>query len=166
MAAQLVVGDANGFGEVVLVVVRDQVRDHLGVGVGGELGACLEQALAELGVVLDDPVEDDVDPVLRVEVRVRVVLGDRAVGRPAGVCDSRRRLELLRSAAVRAARDRLVQLGEVPDSADRVDPAVHEQRQAGRVVAAVLEHLEPVQQQVTAGPVADVSDDSTHRDQS
>jgi hypothetical protein len=64
---------------------------------------------------------------------------------------------------VRAPGDRVGQLREVTDRAHRVDVAVHEQGEAGRVVPAVLEHLEPVQEQFTTGPVADVSDDPTHR---
>ena len=73
------------------------------------------------------------------------------------------RLEVGRPAAVAALGHRLLELGEVADRANGVDLTVHEQRQAGRVVPAVLEHLEPVQQQVTAGPPADVSDDPTHK---
>jgi hypothetical protein len=66
--------------------------DHLGVGLRGEYGALGEQALLELDVVLDDAVDDDVDAVAGVEVRVGVLLGDAAVRRPAGVADPGRRL--------------------------------------------------------------------------
>ena len=88
VAAQLGVGGADRGGEVAVVVAGDQVGDHLGVGVGGELLALGLQALAQLGVVLDDPVEDDVDLAGAVVVGVRVLLGDAAVGRPAGVGDA------------------------------------------------------------------------------
>ena len=44
-----------------------------------------EQLALQLLVVLDDAVVDDREPTLAVEVRVRVGLGDAAVGRPAGV---------------------------------------------------------------------------------
>ena len=88
VAAQLGVGGAGGGGEVAVVVVGDQVGDHLGVGLGGEVLAFGDQALAQLGVVLDDPVEDDVDLAGAVVVRVGVLLGDPAVGRPAGVGDA------------------------------------------------------------------------------
>ena len=54
--------------------------------------------------------------------------------------------------------------GEVADRADAVDPAVLDHRDAGRVVAAVLELLEPGDQQVAAGAPAHVSDDSAHED--
>ena len=61
--------------------------DHLGVGLRGEHGAVGDQPLLERDVVLDDPVDHDVDPVGGVEVRVGVLLGHAAVGRPARVAD-------------------------------------------------------------------------------
>ena len=39
VAAQLVVGQADGLDQVAVEVRGDQVRHHLGVGLGGELGA-------------------------------------------------------------------------------------------------------------------------------
>ena len=45
--------------EIALVVRLDQVRDRLGVRLGGKRVALGEQALAELAVVLDDAVEHD-----------------------------------------------------------------------------------------------------------
>jgi hypothetical protein len=88
VAAQLRVGGADGGGEITVVVTGDQVGDDLGVGLGGEDLACLLQAPAQLGVVLDDPVEDDVDAAGAVVMGMGVLLGDPAVGRPAGVGDA------------------------------------------------------------------------------
>ena len=91
VAAQLGEGGADGGGEVAVVVARDQVGDDLGVGFGAELLPFVLEPAAQLGVVLDDPVEDDVDAIGAVAVGVRVLLGDPAVGRPAGVGDAGRR---------------------------------------------------------------------------
>ena len=88
VAAQLVVGSADGLDQVAVVVVRDQVRHHLGVGLGGELGAVGREALAQLDLVLDDAVQHDVDAAGGVEVRVGVLLGHAAVGGPARVADA------------------------------------------------------------------------------
>jgi hypothetical protein len=163
VAAQIVVRAAHGLNQVALVVMGDQVRHDLGVRLRRELRAGIDQLLAQLGVVLDDPVQDDVDTVLGVEVRMCVVLRDASMRRPARVRDARGRVEFVRAIAVRALRDGVAQLGEVADGAHGVDPPVDEQGETRRVVAAVLEHLEPVHEQFTTRPVADVSDDSAHK---
>jgi hypothetical protein len=56
------------------------------------------------------------------------------------------------------------QLGEVADGTDQLDvvPVVDE-RQACRVVAAILESFEAGEQQRLARPVADVADDAADR---
>ena len=72
----------------------DQVGDDLGVGLRAEVVAVLDQLAAQLGVVLDDPVENDVDLAAAVAVGMGVLLGDPAVGRPAGVGEADRRLGL------------------------------------------------------------------------
>ena len=61
----------------------------LGVGLGGEVGAGGHQAVAQLDVVLDDAVQDDVDVARRVVVGMGVLLGHAAVGGPARVADAR-----------------------------------------------------------------------------
>jgi hypothetical protein len=118
------------------------------VPVGGEPGL-------QLDVVLDDPVEDDREAVVAAGQRVRVPLGGPAVGRPARVPDAgrRRRVE---------QRGDGLQLGELADGADELDVTVDE-REAGGVVAAVLQALEPGQEQRFARPVADVADDAADR---
>ena len=59
VALELRVDGAHGRDEVAVVGVLEQVRDHLGVGLGAERVARRLQLLAQLAVVLDDPVEDD-----------------------------------------------------------------------------------------------------------
>ena len=55
-----------------------------------------------------------------------------------------------------------LQLVEVPDRADVVEAVSFEQRQPGRVVAAVLEALEAAEEEALRGARADVSDDPAH----
>ena len=69
-----------------LHLVGDEMRDHLGVGFAAERGALLLQLFAQLAEVLDDAVVDDRE--LLGGVRMRVVLGRLAVGRPAGMADA------------------------------------------------------------------------------
>ena len=64
----------------------DEVRDHLGVGLGREGAAAACERRPQLEVVLDDAVVDDDD--LAGAMRMRVLLGGTAVRRPAGVADA------------------------------------------------------------------------------
>ena len=91
-----------------------------------------------------------------VGVRVRVLLGGAAVGGPARVADadacpstgcSRRSASrfLMRPAARRIC-----------------SPSGAEHRDARRVIAAVLERLEPVEDDVDRALVPDIADDSAH----
>src|SRR6185503_5899508 len=153
---ELVVRPPHGLDEVALVVLLDQVRDRLGIRLRGERVAGGGESGSQLTVVLDDPVEDDRERLGALCGQwVRVLLGDPAVGRPACVAKPGRR-----------GRRRLARtLAEVLERADgaRVPQAgALEQRDPGRVVAAVLEALEAVQEQRLALTRPDVSDDSAH----
>ena len=143
-------------GEIALVVALDQVRDGLRVGLGAERVSLRDQALAELAVVLDDPVQDDRHlRAVAAGQRVRVRLGDAAVRRPARVAEP-----VVGLGAVRARR--LLQVLEVADRADVLEPVSLAERDPGGVVAAVLESLEALEQQLLALSRPDVSDDPAH----
>jgi hypothetical protein len=137
-------------------VLLDQVRHRLGIGLRGERVAGGGEARAQLAIVLDDPVEDDCEHLgtLRGQ-RVRILLGDAAVGRPTRVTETGRR-----------GRRRLAgTLTKVLERADRAcvpKAGAFEQRDSGRVVAPVLEALEAVEEQRLALTRPDVSDDSAH----
>ena len=87
VAAQLLVGVPDRLDQVPPVVLGDQVRDHLRVGLRGEHRAVLDQLVLEGDVVLDDPVDDHVNTVGGVEMGMRVLLADAPMGRPARVAD-------------------------------------------------------------------------------
>src|SRR3954469_6893631 len=99
---------------------------------------------------------------------MRVALVDAAVRGPAGVADAGRgRAGGDRHGAIRlggngARGDRCAQALEVADGPDRVDRVVRDHRDPGRVVAAVLEPGQAVQEQVLDGALADISDDAAH----
>ncbi len=158
---------ADGIGQIARVVLLDQVGDDLGVGLGREDVAVLAQLGAKLGVVLDDPVEDDVDGIRAVAVRMGVLLGHAAVRGPAGVGEADRgRRGSYGNAAVAlgpiVGRNGIAQVREVSDCADRVDVPVFEQGDPRRVIAAVLQLLEPLDEEVTARPLPHVADDAAH----
>ena len=155
---ELRVGPGDRVGEVALVVALDQMGDDLGVGLRAERVALVDQRVLELAEVLHDPVEHDRDLVLHAPgQRMRVLEGDLAVRGPARVPDPGRGRR-----AVQTGRG--LQLVEVPDGPDVVEPLVLEQRDAGRVVPAVLEALEPVKEERVRLPGAHVSDDAAHLD--
>ncbi len=89
-----------------------------------------DQLAPQLGVVLDDPVEDDVDLLLAVAVRMGVLLGDPAVRRPARVAKTDRRRLLRDSDPAGAIRgvflERRPQVREIADCAHAVDLAVRD----------------------------------------
>ena len=92
VAAQAVVGAARGLDEAVLVEVarRSGARSPRRRSPSVKTRARGEELLLELHVVLDDPVDHDVDAVLGVVVRVRVLLGHAPVRGPARVADAGR----------------------------------------------------------------------------
>jgi hypothetical protein len=56
------------------------------------------------------------------------------------------------------------QLGEIADGANQLDVLLPvDERQSRRVIAAILESLEPGEQERFARPVADVADDAADR---
>ncbi len=78
--------EPNRLDEIAVVVALDQVGDGLGVRLRSEGVAFGSEARAELAVVLDDPVEHDRDACgIAPGQRMRVLLGDRSVCRPARV---------------------------------------------------------------------------------
>ena len=136
MALELRVGRPDRLREAAAgEVVTHQVRDDLGVGLRGEDGANVGQALLERHVVLDDAVDDDVDATFVVEVGVSVRLVDAPVCRPTGVADAGggrpRRHGDATVGAVPGHRHRLAKPLQVADGADGVDRVARDEGDAG-----------------------------------
>ncbi len=102
----------------------------------------LLQLAPQLGEILDDAVVHDGEPVGG--VRMGVVLGRPAVRRPAGVTDADR-------AGERLARKPLLEIFEFAFGAAARQHAVFERGDAGRIIAAIFEALERIDQ-VAARP--------------
>ena len=149
MAAKLGVRGADGLHEVAVVVARDEVGDHLGIGLRGEHGALPLEAVLQRQVVLHDPVDHDMDAIGGVEVRVGVLLGHASVRRPARVADPGPHVHALGDRDRARPRVPLVEstaeVAQVADGAHGLDPVTVQNRDAGAVVTAVLELLEPGQ---------------------
>ena len=155
-AAELLQRAPDGVLEaVVALLLLDEMRDDLGVGLRLEAVAGRQQPALQVEVVLDDAVVHDDEAARAVAVRVRVLFRRTAVGCPAGVPDAvvaadRRRPQGLRQPRHLAGA-----------AADRDLPVAH-QRDAGRVVTPVLELAEALEQDGDHLTVADVADDAAH----
>ena len=111
------------------------MRDHFGVGFAAKARRPFLQLLAQLAEVLDDAVVHDREHVGG--VRMRVVLGRLAVGRPAGVADADQALQRL---AVQPA----LEIAELALGAATRQHAMLERGDAGGIIAAVFEALERI----------------------
>ena len=147
-------------GRLRLVVgARQQVDDHLGVGLGGE-GLAVGNEGGTQGVrVFDDAVVDEGEAPVGAGVGMGV--GDRGapVGCPAGVSDAGVGV----GGAVRV--DFFDEVDELTDRAAHVQAAVRGQRDARRVVSAVLQAGEAAEDHLAAalgGLTSDVSNNSAH----
>src|SRR6185295_6266200 len=131
----------------------DQVRDNFRVGVRGELVAERSEPGADRFVVLDDAVVHHRDAAG--DVRVGVALGGHAVRGPARMADA--------DGAVQGVLlGQLLELSHPPARAQALQRAIDDGH-AGRVVAAVLEALEALDQDRHDVAAGYRSDDSAHR---
>ncbi len=155
LAAQPRQRGAHGGDRIAGVEAGEQLGDDLGVGLAEEAHASGLQLGAQLLVVLDDAVVDHRDAPVRAHMGVGIDLGGGAMGGPAGVGD----------APMRADGMAFYAIGEVLELAGglaHLDRAVGEHRQAGGVIAAVLEPLEGDDQHLIDVLRSDVACDPAH----
>ena len=138
-------------------VRMNQVRDHFGVGLRREDVALRLQPVAQRLVVLDDAVVHDGD-LAAGHVRVRVHRRRRAVRSPAGVRDpgearEPRRLGLRREVRDTRGADEPLELGRLRSADDR---------ETGRIVAAILEPADAVDQHGNDVARGHRADDAAH----
>ena len=126
------------------------VSERSSMPVGLELGA-------QLGEVLDDPVVHERDPVVPAEVRVGVAVGRRRRGWPSGCARCR---SSTAAAGARRAPSRGWRACR-PACRSMIAPSC-DQRDAGGVVAAVLQPAQPLDHDVLRLLLADVPHDSAH----
>ena len=107
-------------------------------------------------MVLDDAVVDDGHPPAG-QVRVRIGFGDAAVGRPTGMRDTQ-------AAPERRLLELVLERGDLADGAPQLEvPAAGGDRNAGRVVAAVFEPPQALDQDRNDIAFRDRTDYPTHR---
>ena len=134
--------------------MMNPMSDHFRIGFRGEAIPQAFEFGAQHFVIFDDPVVHDGDAVAG-NVRVGVVRGRDAVGRPAGVSDTyltadRRRVE------------RVLQTPHFADGSKAREPAIVDHSQTGRIVAAILEPAQTLHENRHRIAFGDDTHDSTH----
>ena len=153
---ELAEGASDRVGEIALVGLFDEVGDRLRVGLGGERVAPGLEAVAELPEVLDDPVVNDRDVARAVLVGVGVQVVRPAVRRPAGVGQADRGVR-------RAIGDRGREVRELAGLLlDEQVAVLVDERNPGRVIPAVLEPLQPFDEDRARLAGTRVADDPAH----
>jgi hypothetical protein len=147
---------AGKLGLAIVQFVLDGVRDDLGVGLGDEPVPLRLQLVPQLEVVLDDAVVNHDQPSRAVAVRVGVFLGGPTVRRPARVSEAEAPIQ-------RVGRDDLLQVAQLARRpANRQLALIVDQCDPGRVVAAVLQPAQPLDQHLDGILGSDVANDSAH----
>ena len=138
----------------LLHLVGHEMRHHLGVGLGRELGAAGFELGAQFGEILDDAVVDDRDLVGRMGMGIDLV--GTAMGRPAGMADAD------------GARQRLLgepdlEIAQLAFGAAAGQVAGLQRRDPGQVIAAVFQPLQGIDHARRDRLAAEDSDDSAHQ---
>src|SRR5690606_27144672 len=154
-ARQAPQGQAGGLdGRVALIeIVGDEVEDGFGVRLGFERVPLGDELVLQLLEVLDDAVVDHSDAV--VHVRMGIALDRAPVRRPAGMADAGAALE-------RLLQKPRFEIPELALGAAPVEMAVLHRGDARRIIAAILEPPERIDEVPCNGFRAKNADDPAH----
>ena len=134
----------------------DQVGEDLGVGLGLENMASFFELRPKRQVVFDHAiVHEDEAPAL-VEVGMRILVGYAAVRRPARMADSEMAMR-------RTVRNDLCQIGDASDGLPHFDASAIDGGNARRIIAAVFQAPQAVQEDRNRVCPADITNDAAHR---
>ncbi len=155
-AVQVFHGAPHRVLQIPFVILFHQVRDDFGVGLGNELVAFQLELVLEAQIVFDDAVVHHHDIAGTVAMRVRVFFGGTPVRRPAGVADAV-------GAVHRVDANRVFQVAQFSRrSSNRQMVIAIQDCDTGRVITAVFEPAQPIQDDGDCSSVADIADNSTH----
>ena len=133
------------------MIFPNELCEHFGVGVGRERDTLADESVAQFGMILHDAIMDDPDGLCGVGMRVGILFGRRAVGRPTGVRDASGRLKLLRQG-----------IGKFFNFPGALHDTFPREVNARRIIAAVFERPQAVHKKRRRILFSDVSDDATH----
>jgi hypothetical protein len=140
---------------IVSHLALDQMRDDFRVRFSDEPVALALELLLQIQVVLDDPVVHHDELSRAVAVGMGVLLGRTSVRGPARVADAV-------VAADRIEADHLLEVRELARPAPQADHGVLHDCDARRIVAAVLQLAQPVDEHGDYVLRSDVSNDPAH----
>ena len=149
--------DRSAGGGSVVLDLLDEVGDDFGIGFGDEFVALRGEFALEVEVIFDDAVVDDDDAAGAVAMGVGVFFGGAAMGGPAGVADAEGAVERM------FAKD-FFEIAEFAGSAADLEESGigAADGDAGRVVAAIFEAAQALNDDGDNLLTADVTDDSAH----
>src|SRR5262249_30343173 len=126
---------------------------RFGIGLAGEFAAVFGELVTQLAKIFDDTVVDDSNEISR--MRMRIVFGRPAVCRPACMTDADLPTE-------RLAIETIFERAQFAFRAPALQHTFFKGRYTGRVIAAILEALESVDQLACNRLVPENSDDPAH----
>src|SRR5207253_9895722 len=125
-------------------------------GLGSKLAPFSRQCLTDLAIILDDPVEDDGQLGMAIEVGMRVGIRRPAMGSPSRVADAE-------ETAGPVGGEQGFEIGDLAGRLPHLESHPRDRGDARRVIPAVLEPTKPRQDESDGIPITDVADDATHR---
>mmetsp|Transcript_18123 Transcript_18123/g.51577 ORF Transcript_18123/g.51577 Transcript_18123/m.51577 type:complete len:613 (-) Transcript_18123:286-2124(-) len=141
------------------VVLANQLGNDFGVGLRCEFVSLLLQLTSQLVGIVDCPVVDQGDASGRIHVRMRVLIGLTTMRRPARVRNPQCVAQSLGLGTYQVDAIGLVAVGSVLGDA-QFFTIMRDRGDACRIVPAVLEDGQPVQQEIASIGMVLVSDDA------
>ena len=151
--------DEAGFGVLpvrLVVNTADEMREHLRIRLRDKgVSVFANQLIANRGVVFDHAVVDECEFAALIEMRMRVVIRDLAVRRPARVTDPV-------VAARRLVRHQTREICDPPRALPRLDARAVYDGDTGRVIAAVFQAAQSIEKDGPGLRATNVTNNSAH----
>ena len=139
--------------KALAAILGQELGDDFGVRLRGEDGTFGRELFLDLGEILDDAVVNDRDAIDEMRMGIRLVR--HTVSGPAGVRDAD-------IAWKRFAGELGLEIEELAFGAAAIELAVVDGGDAGRIIAAIFEPLQGVDETLRYGLVTDDADDAAH----
>src|SRR5436190_6592458 len=149
---------ADGPFQVTVVIGFDQVLQDLRVGFRGENMALGHQAVLEIKIVLNDAIVGNVESSRTIPVGVEIDFARPSVRGPARVADS----AFDGAVGGIGLPDLFFQRSDPADRTDDLGMPFVDNGDTTRIVTAVFEPFQAIEQHPRHFPVADIADDSAH----